>query len=252
MTNYNTPNERKAFIIRTIIILTLLIGNLVGIYLYYYVLVLKSVEPGKVYGESTFNGGRYEVYTLKYYYLHNNITYFDKVDYVMGQDLQLGDSLAVRVLRPYPPKHMVDRVYRDESKPNTYNCEDGFIIRYNEAINTMPDYEAQSFSVVQSKQDYTIHVDNKIPDDIKNKVIAAIDNIRFNRGSLVEYFILKLENETICLYSVYYYMNAFSTDAMPSKLLYQQLMRVLPDKEFHLSVLDKNHPKKERMLDTSW
>lgn len=252
MTTNNPPNERKAFIIRTIIIITLLLGNLVGIYLYYYVLIFKSVEPGKVYGESTFNGGRYEVHTLKYYYQHKGITYFDKVDYVIGQELQLGDSLAVRVLRPYPPMHMVEKIYRDESKAISYDCEKGFIIRYNEAINTMPDYEAKSFSTIHSEQDYTIHVDNKMPENMTKKIIEVIDNIRFNHGSLVEYFILKMENEAICLYSVYYYTNAFATDAMPSKLMHQQLKRIFPDKEFHLSVLDKNQPKKERMLDVNW
>ncbi len=252
MTNYERPNERKSFIIRTAIILTLLIGNVVGIYLYYYVLVFNAIGPGKVYGESIFKSGQYKVNTVKYYYQHKGISYFDKIDYVVVQDLQLGDSLAVRVFRPYPTKHMVDQVFRDESKNLTYNCEDGFIIQYNEEINDIPDYEAKSFSIIQSEHDNCIHVDDMLTEDEKNKIIKVIDNIRFNHGSLIEYFILKKENKTIYLHLVNYYLNDFSTDAMPSKVMYNELTRLFPNKTFHISVLDKDQAKKERILNTKW
>ncbi len=249
----STPKkERQSFLTRAILISALLIVNVIVIYLYYYVLVFNTIEPGKVYGESTFNGGRYEVYTLKYYYQHNNITYFDKVDYVMGQDLQLGDSIALRVLRPYPSKHMVDKVFRDESKNLSYNCEDGFIVQYNEFINTFTDYEDESFSDILSPQGNTIHLSDAGYEKQAQQAIEVIDNIRFNRGSLVDYFILKMDEDSIHLRSVYHYLNDFSTDAMPSKMMYQNLSTLFPAKHLHISVFDTDNPKKERVLDPTW
>ena len=85
--------EKKRLIIRTICILLILIGVALIFYLYYRVLIFNNVEAGKVYGDSTFNCGRYEVHTLKYYYRHKGVSYFDKMDYMMTEGLKVGDSL---------------------------------------------------------------------------------------------------------------------------------------------------------------
>ncbi|MBS2213229.1 hypothetical protein KEM09_17580 [Carboxylicivirga mesophila] len=248
----NPQKERKAFITRTILISTILIAAVTGTYLYYFVLVFNAIEHGKVYGESTVKGGRYEVYTLKYYYQHNNSTYFDKVDYVIGQELQLGDSIAVRVLKPYPPKHMVDKVYRDDSKRYTYDCKDGFLIRYNEHINTITDYEDKASRVIQTSEDNAIHLSDNTSERTTAIMTDAIDNIKFNMGSLVDYYIIKTSNDTVYLHAVYHYLNDFSTDAMPSKILHQQLNKQLTDKHIHISVVEKDNPKKEFILDKNW
>ncbi|WP_430815033.1 hypothetical protein [Carboxylicivirga sp. RSCT41] len=252
MNQYSSNEERRKFRMRTIIISSILVLNVVVIYLYYYVLVFNAIAPGKVYGESIFKGGRYEVYTLKYYYQHNDITYFDKIDYVMGQDLELGDSLNFRVLKPYPPKHIVDRVFRDASKRHEYDCEDGFIIRYNEEINVHSDYLNDDAELISTQRDNRIKLSPQTPQNIIEDVSRAIDNIRFNRGSIIDYYMLKAVDNSIYLYSVYHYMNDFSTDAMPAKIIYHELKKLMPDKDIYISVLDMDNAKKEHMLDTQW
>ncbi|MCG8578761.1 MAG: hypothetical protein MI866_02525 [Bacteroidales bacterium] len=252
MTQYSTKEERRKFRLRTIIISSILVLNVVVIYLYYYVLIFNAIAPGKVYGESIFTGGRYEIYTLKYYYQYDGITYFDKIDYVMGQDLELGDSINFRVLKPYPTKHIVDKVYRDESKRYQYDCEDGFIIRYNEEINVHSDYLGKETETITTNENSRIKLSPQTPQDIKDNVSQSIDNIRFNRGSIIDYYMLKVVGESVYLYSVYHYMNDFSTDAMPAKIIYQELQKRMPDKDIHVSVLDLDNAKKEYMLDTGW
>ncbi|MCT4644286.1 MAG: hypothetical protein N4A74_04805, partial [Carboxylicivirga sp.] len=59
-------NERQATIKRAVIFLSLLVLNVVGIYLYYYVLIFNTVETGKVYASIEVNGGSFKVQTLKY------------------------------------------------------------------------------------------------------------------------------------------------------------------------------------------
>ncbi|MCU4157644.1 hypothetical protein J1N10_16830 [Carboxylicivirga sp. A043] len=252
MNQYSTKEERRKFQLRTIIISSLLVLNVLGIYLYYYVLVFNAIAPGKVYGESTFNGGRYEIYTLKYYYQYNGITYFDKIDYVMGQDLELGDSIHFRVFRPYPAKHIVDKVLRDESKAHRYDCEDGFIIRYNEEVNQHSDYLPKDTKTHTTARNKRLILSSETPQDIKIKVSQAIDNIRFNQGSLIDYYMLKATGHSLYIYSIYHYMNDFSTDAMPAKILYQELKQLMPDKDIYVSTLELDNAKKEYMLDTQW
>ncbi|WP_439183268.1 hypothetical protein [Carboxylicivirga taeanensis] len=244
--------QQSSGITRALVISLLLITNLIVIYLYYYVLVFYSVESGKVYGESTYKDGQYEIYTLKYYYQHKGVSYFDKIDYVMGHDLELGDSLAVRVLRPHPPKHMVDKVYRDESKKFHYHSDDGFLIQYNEFINKLSDYEEVSSKCVRSPQGNTLHLSKETAEYDIGPIIEVIDNIRFNRGSLIDYFILDVNNDSIQLRATYHYLNNFSTDAMPSRIMHHQLKSLFPKKHIHVSVIDANRPKKEYIYDSSW
>ncbi|TRX66009.1 hypothetical protein [Carboxylicivirga sp. M1479] len=246
--NENTRNERMWFIKRTIIISSLLILNVVGIYLYYYVLVFNSIETGKVYGESTFNGGRYEIYTLKYFYQHKDVYYFDKIDYVMAQDLQLGDSIKVRVLKPYPQKHMVHKVYRDDSKTINYDAKDGFMVEYNAYIEQFSDYEASKHIQHITPRKNTLLIKQNEETHVQNAVERAIDNIHFNRGSIVDYYIVNTSNDSLYIRAVYHYLNDFSTDAMPFKMIQKQLKRSLPNKHLHISVLDKSNAKKEHIL----
>lgn len=241
--------EKRRFLIRTISISALLIINVLIIYLYYYVLVFNSIEMGKVYGDSTFNGGRYEIYTLKYYYQHKNITYFDKIDYVMTKDLEVGDSLVLRVLNPYPPKHMIKKVIRNESKKPSYHHEDGLKTEYHIHIEKLRDYEPQDANTLNTPNDNKLILSTNTSAKIKTEVIKTIDNVRFNRGSLIEYFILKSNQDSITLHSVYHYLNDFSIDAMPSRIIYQQLNNSFPDKKISISILDKNNPKRERKLE---
>ncbi|MBK3519310.1 hypothetical protein [Carboxylicivirga marina] len=252
MYNYESKEERRKFRIRTVIISALLILNVTAIYLYYYVLIFNDVVPGKVYGESTFNGGRYEIYTLKYYYQHKGISYFDKIDYVMGQDLNLGDSIDLRVLRPYPKKHIVNKVYRDNSISHQYDCDDGFIIRYNAFIEELEDYSPGSTETLTTPNDNRIKLQPNTDVSIKSTVVQTIDNIRFNRGSIIDYYILKIKGASLELYSVYHYMNDFSTDAMPSKVIYHELCKKLPELNIQVSALQLDNPKKERLLDKNW
>lgn len=245
-------NERKATIKRAIIISTLLILNVLGIYLYYYVLIFNSIEKGKVYGESIFNGGRYEIYTLKYFYKYKENTYFDKVDYVMVRDLQLGDSMDIRVLKPYPKNHMVDKVYRDHSKTYHYHCDDGFKIIYNEHIQNLDDYKSKESKSIITPDGNSIFINEDCTlEHIKN-ISQTIDRIKFNRGSIIDYYMANVGKDTISLRAIYFYLNDFSTDAMPSKVMYGELKKLYPNKHLHLSVLEADNPKKERVLDADW
>ncbi len=241
--------EKKRFLIRTITITLLLICNVIVIYLYYYVLIFNSIEAGKVYGDSVFNGGRYEVHTIKYYYQHKGITYFDKIDYMMTNDLEIGDSLELRVLTPYPSKHMIQKVMRDESIQTNYHHEDNLLTQYHMHIKNLNDYEPANAITIETPRGNKLVLSDQTPSVIKDKVIHTIDNIRFNRGSLIEYFIFRNNKDSIILHSVYHYLNDFSIDAIPSLIMKQRLKIQFPDKQIHLSILDKNNPKRERKLD---
>ncbi|MCT4590955.1 MAG: hypothetical protein N4A71_24235 [Carboxylicivirga sp.] len=245
-------NERQATIKRAVIILSLLVLNVVGIYLYYYVLIFNTVETGKVYASIEVNGGSFKVQTLKYYYQHKGISYFDQIDYVLTPVLQLGDSMDIRVLKPYPPKHMIAKVYRDESKTHDYNCTDGFTIHYNEHINQLKDYESQATQTILTPEGNVVNMQKSTPDEMANKIKACIDKLRFNQGSLIDYYIVQTNANSIRIHSIYHYLNDLSTDAMPSKVLHQKLKKEFPNKSLHLSIIEKDNPKKEHILDPNW
>jgi hypothetical protein len=156
------------------------------------------------------------------------------------------------VLKPYPPKHIVDKVFRDEAKTHRYDCEDGFIIRYNEEINKHSDYLEKNVETITTPQGNRITLSPQVPQSIKRHVSQAIDNIHFNQGSIINYYMLKVVGSSVYLYSVYHYMNDFSTDAMPAKIIYQKLKKRMPNKTIHISTLELDNAKKERLLDTSW
>jgi len=244
----NMSREKKYFLLRTIGITLFLLLNVVAVYLYYYVLVFNSIEAGKVYGDSTFNGGRYEVYTLKYYYQHRGITYFDKIDYTMTKELEVGDSLELRVLNPFPNKHMIKKVIRDVSKKHNYHHEDGFKTQYHMHINQLDDYTPVNANTIETPEGNKLLLAVNEHPEVKKEIIKTIDNVRFNRGTLIDYFILRSKKDSIYLHSVYHYLNDFSIDAMPSRIIYKQLKRSFPNKAIHISILDKDNPKKERLV----
>lgn len=242
-----TTDKRKNTI-RSIIIAGLLIINVLVVYLYYYVLIFNSVEIGEVYGESTYNGGQYEIYTLKYFYKHGNNTHFDKIDYVMNQDLSLGDSLELRVFKPYPKKHRIQKVFRDESIKQSYDCNEGLTLQYNSHINNISDYESHQSKTIKTPRGNRLIIGTSVSNNIIKEVESAIDKIIFNHGTVIDYYILNVTPDTITLHSIYHYLNDYTTDVMPSRVIHNELSKKLPNKHFHISIIDKNTPKKEQVL----
>ncbi|GEM_PF-6490326 len=248
-THTSAKFDKKKNLRRAILISSMLIINVLVIYLYYYVLIFKSIEHGKVYGESTFNGGRYEIYTLKYYYEHKHQFYFDKIDFVMAQDIELGDSLELRVFNPRPQKHMIQKAIRNNSIKTSYHPDKGFKIQYNELIENIGDYDAPYLTEIQTSEGNHIRQNTDISSSTLQSINEVVDKIHFNKGSLIKYYSLNAKNDTVFLRAVYHYLNDFSTDAMPSYFIHQQLSKKLPYLHLHISVVDYNHPKKEHILD---
>jgi len=240
--------DKKKSLRRTIIISLLLVCNVLVIYLYYYVLIFNTTEAGKVYGESTNNSAQYKIHTLKYYYQHNGVSYFDKIDNIISQELEVGDSLELRVFKPYPAKHMIQKVTRDVSQSNTYHHEDNLQTLYHSHITDLKDYEPKKSYKILTPEGNHLILSDQAPQAVKDKVVTTIDNVRFNRGSLIEYFVLRANQDSIILHSVYHYLNDFSIDAMPAQVMQKQLQSAFPHKNIKISILDKNNAKRERQL----
>nr|WP_319398873.1 hypothetical protein [uncultured Carboxylicivirga sp.] len=242
----NTPNP--AFIIRTTAMTTLVILVAVFTYLFYYVLIFNDSCAGKVYGDHLSIGGKYKIHSLKYYYKHNGTTYFDTKDEIMLDELEIGDTIKVSALSFYPGKHRITEINRDLSHTSTYNAEDGFYTEYHMHINHFCDYFGPN------NQEYTSD-DGQLfyysASDVKPAVElmgAILDKVKFNQGSLIEKSIIRQNKDSIIVKQIYYYLNNFSLDAEPLKVIKQEMQKAFPNQTIVCSVLDNSNPKHERFL----
>jgi len=147
---------------------------------------------------------------------------------------------------------MVDKVYRDHSIAHTYNCNDGFKIHYNEYIDSLSDYDASLSVTTYTTGGNKIIFPKMLSQSEQQKISEVIDHVKFNRGSLIDYFTVQLQNDSVYLRSIYHYLNDFSTDAMPCKMMHEELKTLFPTKQFHLSILALDNAKKELVLDVNW
>ena len=226
----------------------LVIGVGFAVYAYNFVIILKSEVPGLVYGETTSSGGNYTWHTLKYYYTFNSVTYFDEVDYMGENELHVSDSLTIRVLKPYPQKHTIQTIYRTPKNPESYNAEAFFETQYHMHINKLSDYSASAKDTLITPNENKLIYPVNAADKLIQATIASIDAIRFNRGSLIDFFILKNTPDTVYLHPVYFYLDQYSVDAHPSLAIHKHLKQRITNKHIHLSILDKNNAKHERIL----
>lgn len=219
-----------------------------AVYAYNFVILLKSEVPGLVYGETTSSGGNYTLHTLKYYYTFSGITYFDEVDYMGENELRVGDSLTLRVLQPYPQKHAIQTIYRNHGNREFYNAEGFFETQYHMHINKLGDYSAAAKDTLLTPNESKLIYPVNASDELIQATIGSIDAIRFNRGSLIDFYILKDTPDTVYLHPVYFYLDQYSVDAHPSLAIHKHLKQRIANKHIHLSVLDKNNAKHERIL----
>ncbi len=226
----------------------LVIGLAFGIYAYNYVILLKTEVSGQVYGESTSSGGNYTLHTLKYYYTYNGTTYFDEVDYLGNNELEVGDSLILRVFKPYPQKHAIQTLHRQHNRQGTYDAEALFETKYHMHINKLSDYSAAQKDTLLTPHENRLIYPTDVSDELLQAAIASIDAIQFNRGSLIDFYILKDTPDTLYLHPVYFYLDQYSVDAHPSLAIYNHLKQRIKNKSIHLSVLDKKNAKHERIL----
>jgi len=243
-----SPPQNKNSLTRITLMSLLVIGVVFSVYAYNFVIILKCEVPGQVYGETTSSGGNYTLHTLKYYYTFSGITYFDEVDYMGENELQVGDSLTIRVLKPYPQKHAIQTIYHNPQNTEFYNAEAFFETQYHMHINKLSDYSALERDTLLTPNKNKVIYPVNASDELMQSTIASIDAIRFNRGSLIDFYILKDTPDTVYLHPVYFYLDQYSVDAHPSLAMHQHLKQRIVNKHIHLSVLDKNNAKHERIL----
>ena len=245
--NLSLPPKNNS-LTRTILMSLLVIGVAFGVYAYNFVIIFKSEVRGLVYGETTSSGGNYTLHTLKYYYTFNGITYFDEVDYLGENELEVGDSLIIRVLKPYPPKHAIQTIYRNHKNSVSYNAEDFFETQYHMHINELGDYSASEKDTIITPNENRLIYPVNAPDELIQSTITSIDAIQFNRGSLIDFFILRDTPDTLYLHPVYFYLDQYSVDGHPALAMHNNLKQLIKNKHIHLSVLDKKNAKHERIL----
>ncbi len=241
-------NQNRSFIIRTIAMSALVLAVISIFLVYHYVLVLNAQVYGKIYGESVFKGGRYEIKTLKYSYEYEGNIYFDKKDEVVLNELELGDSLVIKLLRFYPQKHRISEVRRDLSKHSNYDPEDGFETKYHMHINAFEDYYGPKSNTYTSRDgnEFKYSATGTVP--YTESIGDILDKVKFNQGSLVESSIIRHSKDSLIVYQIYYYLNNYSLDAKPPMAIKTELQTLFPDKIIKVSVLDKSNPKHERIL----
>ncbi|MCU4176643.1 hypothetical protein [Carboxylicivirga sp. N1Y90] len=247
-TKSTIKKQRNFFILRTIA-MSILVFSLAGSwYFYHYVLVFNDTVSGIIYGDSVFNGGRYEVHTLKYYYEHEGITYFDKIDEVVLNQYKVGDSLIIDVLNFYPKKHRINQVHRDAKPRFKYDPEALFITQYHMHINQLEDYRGEESKLLTSPNGNEFHysAQNTVPYD--DEIASVLDRIRFNNGSLIETSTVRHTMDSVIVFQIYYYLNKFSLHAHPSLVLRKYLQEEFPDKKIKVSILDKSNAKHERIV----
>lgn len=247
-THKNVKKQGQYFILRTIA-MSILVFSLAGSwYLYHYVLVFNDTVHGIIYGDSVFNGGRYEVHTLKYYYEHEGISYFDKIDEVVLNEYEVGDSLIIDVLNIYPKKHRIKEVHRDVSPREEYKPEALFETQYHMHINQLEDYRGEESEQYTSPNGHKFHYSTQDTQWHNDKIAAVFDRIHFNNGSLIESSIVRHTRDSIIIYQIYYYLNNFSLHAHPSQVLSKYLEKEFPDTKIRVSVLDMKNAKHERIV----
>lgn len=236
---------------RPVLIALLLLFFGFGLYAYQYVVLFNAQTTGYVYGESTSKGSNYKLHTLKYCYSYKDITYFDQVDYMGNNELEVGDSIELRLFTFLPQKHVIETIFRNNSSPTSYDPESRFDSRYHMHINYLSDYQAKTTDTLRTPADKQLIYPTSSSKEMIDATIKSIDAIRFNRGSLIEFYILTNTPDTIYLHPVYYYLDEYSVDGYPASVLKQQLSQHFPQKHIHISILDKKNPKHERVLKTT-
>nr|WP_321409534.1 hypothetical protein [uncultured Carboxylicivirga sp.] len=241
-------NPDKHFILRTSAMVTLLITIALSSYLFYFVLIFNDTCAGKVYGDHLSIGGKYKIHSLKYYYQHKGNTYFDSRDEVMLDQLRVGDSITVNALSFYPNKHRITEINRDLSKSKRYNPEDGFDTEYHMDINRFEDYYGPNNQEFTSKDGNRFYYSANEVAPSHEKVAEILDKIKFNQGSLIENSIIRHNKDSLIVKQIYFYLNDFSLDSEPIKVLKKEFSNVFPDQVIVCSVLDKSNAKHERFL----
>ncbi|MBS2100574.1 hypothetical protein [Carboxylicivirga linearis] len=218
------------------------------VYLIYYVLIFNDHCQGKVYGDHVSVGGNYKTHSLKYCYQHKGITYFDQKDEIIVDELKVGDSIIVDALSFYPAKHRIKEINRDLSKSSEYNPEDGFNTEYHMHINQFEDYYGANNQEYKSK-DGKVFYYSAVNTHPSSKLVGDIlDKIKFNQGSLIEKSIIRQNKDSLIVKQIYFYLNKFSLDAEPLKVLKKEFTAAFPNQVIVCSVLDKSNPKHERFL----
>jgi hypothetical protein len=231
----------------SLLVLTLLVLLVTAAILYHRVFIAYSLVPGYYYGDNLYEGGQYEIYTLKYYYVHQDHYYFDHQDHVIETDISIGDSIDIRVFDWYPKKHAFQRIKLFHSNQR-YNSENGFETRYHAHINTLKDYYPKDYMQVETPGHKQLIYPSNMTVNQLGQISNCIDRIHFNKGSLIHRYVVSTSADTIKVYLIYHYLNRYSVDALPGRVLVELIKSEFPNYQVHVSALDMNQAKRERLV----
>ncbi len=215
------------------------------VYLYQRTLICYDIVDCYSYDLNVYQA-RPTIYTVKYYYKYKHRYYFDQKRYTSPQNALVGYVSQARVFRFNPSKnHFIEKGVIDTLKYDS-KSQDKFIDNLNVNIKSIQGYYPNKFNKTILENNKLLIYPNNIGVIEQDKVAETLNKIVFCEGSLIERYILDMDENGYKIYFIFYYLNDFSLDSQLMNT-YQSLLNEILNKPIMLIAIDRNKVNEQKI-----